>query len=100
MEKPETYVSNIINAGAYLFSTEVFKHMAQAFDEHHKTELVECMICYCCVCARAYVRACVCVCSFSGEQVCSSIDECGINWGSKYTTVLVSLSGVGVIVKL
>ncbi|XP_065888276.1 mannose-1-phosphate guanyltransferase alpha-A-like [Dysidea avara] len=39
VEKPETYVSNIINAGAYLFSTEVFKHMAQAFDEHHKTEL-------------------------------------------------------------
>ncbi|XP_065888245.1 mannose-1-phosphate guanyltransferase alpha-A-like isoform X6 [Dysidea avara] len=39
VEKPETYVSNIINVGAYLSSTEVFKHMAQAFNEHHKNEL-------------------------------------------------------------
>ncbi|XP_065888244.1 uncharacterized protein [Dysidea avara] len=38
VEKPETYVSNIINVGAYLSSTEVFKHMAQAFNEHHKNE--------------------------------------------------------------
>jgi len=48
VEKPETYVSNVINAGAYLFSTEVFKHMAQAFDEHHKNESVVCVhVCLC-----------------------------------------------------
>ena len=40
VEKPETYVSDTINGGAYLFSSEIFKHMAQVFDEQYKIELV------------------------------------------------------------
>ena len=64
VEKPETYVSNIINAGAYLFSTEVFKHMAQAFDEHHKNELVV-YVCVCvCVCLYMYYLYVCCVCVY------------------------------------
>ena len=40
VEKPETYVSDTINAGAYLFSSEIFKHMAQVFEEQYNNELV------------------------------------------------------------
>ena len=40
VEKPETYVSDTINGGAYLFSSEIFKHMAHVFDEQYKIELV------------------------------------------------------------
>lgn len=39
VEKPETYVSDTINAGAYLFSSEIFKHMAHVFDEQYKNEI-------------------------------------------------------------
>lgn len=45
VEKPETYVSDTINAGAYLFSSEIFKHMAQVFDEQYKNELVIQLVC-------------------------------------------------------
>ena len=41
VEKPETYVSDTINGGAYLFSSEIFKHMAQVFEEQYtNNELV------------------------------------------------------------
>ena len=31
VEKPETFVSNIINAGGYIFSPDIFQHLTRAF---------------------------------------------------------------------
>ena len=40
VEKPETFVSNIINAGGYLFSMKIFQHLAKIFTENYENELM------------------------------------------------------------
>ena len=35
VEKPETFVSNVINAGVYLFTPEVFKVIGETFQSNH-----------------------------------------------------------------
>ena len=40
VEKPETFVSNIINAGAYLFTPEIFKQLGKVFQTNHENELM------------------------------------------------------------
>ena len=40
VEKPETFVSNIINAGGYIFSPDIFQHLAQAFTANYENELM------------------------------------------------------------
>lgn len=36
MEKPETFVSTIINCGVYLMTPEIFKHLAVAFQKNQE----------------------------------------------------------------
>ena len=40
VEKPETFVSNIINAGGYIFSPDIFKHLARAFTANYENDLM------------------------------------------------------------
>lgn len=40
VEKPETFVSNIINAGAYLFTPAIFAHLGKVFQTNHENELI------------------------------------------------------------
>ena len=40
VEKPETFVSNIINAGGYIFSPEIFQHLARIFTANYENELM------------------------------------------------------------
>ena len=35
VEKPNSFISNIINAGVYLFSPSIFDCIARAFDENY-----------------------------------------------------------------
>jgi len=40
VEKPETFVSNIINAGAYLFTPKIFQQLGKVFQANHENELI------------------------------------------------------------
>ena len=40
VEKPETFVSNVINAGAYIFSPDIFKYLARVFTANYENELM------------------------------------------------------------
>ncbi|CAI8002053.1 Mannose-1-phosphate guanyltransferase alpha-A [Geodia barretti] len=40
VEKPETFVSNIINAGGYIFSPDIFQHLTRAFTANYENELI------------------------------------------------------------
>ena len=40
VEKPETFVSNIINAGGYIFSPEIFHHLARIFTTNYENDLM------------------------------------------------------------
>ena len=40
VEKPETFVSNIINAGGYIFSPDIFQHLTCAFTANYENELM------------------------------------------------------------
>ena len=40
VEKPETFVSNIINAGGYIFSPDIFQHLSQVFTANYENELM------------------------------------------------------------
>lgn len=40
VEKPETFVSNIINAGGYIFSLDIFQHLSQIFTANYENELM------------------------------------------------------------
>ena len=36
MEKPETFVSSLINAGAYLFTPEIFEALSKQFTDNYE----------------------------------------------------------------
>ncbi len=38
VEKPETFVSSIINAGAYLFTPEIFQYLGKVFQCNYENE--------------------------------------------------------------
>ena len=40
VEKPETFVSNIINAGAYLFTPEIFPLLGKVFQDNYENDLM------------------------------------------------------------
>jgi mannose-1-phosphate guanylyltransferase len=40
VEKPETFVSNIINAGGYVFSPDIFQHLSRVFTANYENELI------------------------------------------------------------
>ena len=40
VEKPETFVSSIINAGAYLFSPDIFQYLSQVYTANYENELM------------------------------------------------------------
>lgn len=40
VEKPETFVSNIINAGGYIFSPDIFQHLSSVFTANYENELM------------------------------------------------------------
>lgn len=40
VEKPGTFVSSTVNAGAYLFTPDIFDHLGQVFAANHQNELM------------------------------------------------------------
>ena len=40
VEKPSTFVSSIVNSGAYLFTPEIFDHLDEVFQANHCNELM------------------------------------------------------------
>ncbi|XP_064388695.1 mannose-1-phosphate guanyltransferase alpha-like [Halichondria panicea] len=40
VEKPETFVSSIVNAGAYIFTPAVFDQLGKVFQANHENELI------------------------------------------------------------
>ena len=40
MEKPGTFVSSTVNAGAYLFTPDIFDYLGKVFISNHKNELM------------------------------------------------------------
>ena len=40
VEKPGTFVSSIVNAGAYLFTPDIFVYLSQVFKKNHDNELM------------------------------------------------------------
>jgi mannose-1-phosphate guanylyltransferase len=40
VEKPSTFVSTVVNAGAYLFTPDIFQHLGNVFQNNHANDLM------------------------------------------------------------
>jgi mannose-1-phosphate guanylyltransferase len=40
VEKPGTFISSTVNAGAYLFTPDLFDHLGKVFAANHQNELM------------------------------------------------------------